>query len=314
MPLPFLWFSAAPLAAESCDTLQPYPGVLVLSVIEDRLAPGGSLTLEATGAPPGTTVRFVVGTSNLRDPCPAVAGGACLDLDRPRSLGHATILDDGIARLEARVPASALAQGLSIQAVTLSCDDVAVSPLIEEQVLLDPPCVFSHDDWGASCPDDDVACWRDAWFDTALPGGIRVMGVSYDSSSAVEDRLPVPPTNKKRRLHNGIVALELSLAYDAAGAMGVRAPLGEQIVPRGPWAGYSIQELAEIIRTGELDADLVSTINWVLHSFTCDPDTLPMPDVPPEDTGTSTGDTGGVFDSGLWDTDDGSGGDDGSGS
>ena len=261
------WLAWSYLAHANCDQTDPSPDPLVLTVVEDRLVPGGTLTLEAAGVAVGTPVRFAMGSQTGRDPCPAALGGSCLGLERVRYLGLAEVGADGVARLTVPVPEDASLHGLSVQAVALSCDAPALSEVVERVVESDAACAIEPNHWLASCTDSDVACWRDGWFASTFDDGV-------DTSRGLVTQAELPDWfDASSSVEAQQLALELSLAFDQAGAMGARDLLGNQVVPQGTYAG---QTLADIVAMPDPIApeDLEPLLAWVFDTFACDASVL----------------------------------------
>jgi hypothetical protein len=83
---------------------------------------GATVTVTVTGAVPGQSVALGAGTRRAAGPCPAVIGGACLDVAGSlRSLGSATADGAGTARIAFVVPAG-LPAGLSVWSQVAAAD------------------------------------------------------------------------------------------------------------------------------------------------------------------------------------------------
>ena len=280
MPLLHLLSWLIPAHAGVCDISDPDPGGLVLEVVQDRLYAGSQATLEATGAQPGIPVRFAMGHRNGRDPCPTALGGTCLDLDGVRFLGTAVTGSDGIARLELEVPSDTSMHGLSVQAIALDCENPAISDVVERIVESNAACAFSPEAWNGTCGDDDesLVCWRDAWFDDAYPNGVTLGESWVGSGPALSGVMP----SNRGYLADAVDALRLSMAYDAAGAMGPRSDLGDQVIPRGELAGTSLREFLSSPEA-HLHAQAGAVVEWAFDLFQCDPSVLEYPEPDDDD-------------------------------
>lgn len=91
----------------AAPAVRPPPGVPLVLDAGDVM-PGQMVTITASSADPGETVRFLRGASGIgAGPCPAALGGLCLDVRNPTLMGSATANAQGIAEFSFQVPAGA---------------------------------------------------------------------------------------------------------------------------------------------------------------------------------------------------------------
>ncbi|MEM6931122.1 MAG: hypothetical protein AAF602_29585, partial [Myxococcota bacterium] len=286
-----------PSWAGQCESTETEPDRLILSIVDDHPAEG-TLVLEAIGAPPGKKVRFLVEDPRGHDPC-IEKFGVCLDLDNFRSLGGAWADESGVATATVEVPRRFLLDGLAIQAITQSCKHPGVSNVAYRDAADLPVCSFTPEDWAGLCSHGDpIGCFRDDWFDIALPDGIVIdhpkdrweFHSSTDLALFFQERLA-----KKGKLtgwRSELVALELNLAFANAGAFGEKDGLPEFTIPFGLQQGRQLPDIAADIhdifpeggeaRKEKENRHLARAMRWANEAFECSLEDLLPPPPPPQ--------------------------------
>jgi len=100
------------------------------------LVAGQSVDITATGAAPGTTVHFVVGSAQGQGACPAILGGGCIDVTgTTRRVGSIVADASGSATTTWSIPALAAGHTVYLQAVLDPGSGYTTSPLYSDQAL-----------------------------------------------------------------------------------------------------------------------------------------------------------------------------------
>ncbi|MCF6130748.1 hypothetical protein [Flavobacterium wongokense] len=144
---------------------------------------------------------------------------------------------------------------------------------------------FTQGGYGTECHGGNPGCYRDAHFASAFPNGVVIGCVAgntltFTSSAAIAAYLPagtgpavltssaVNPTNTRGVLSSQILALTLSVGFDAADPnfSASNTSLGSLIIASGPFAGTSISaflQIANNVLGGCSNAYTPSAINAV---------------------------------------------------
>lgn len=258
-------------AAPSCDEIDPQAPVHLDLFVGGSVTPGAPVTLSVTGAIPGGTVGFALGDGENPDPCPAVVGGACLDLASPMMIGTAVADAGGNATIVGVIPASLSAYEIAFQAAALGCEEPALSGVLLVDVSMSEaePCAFSPTRWSVDCQADNVGCFRDGWFSTVYPTGLQlggVQGLDVPDALGVQDVFVVADEEgRPGAFVAALLALRLNLDFAAAGAFGDHVGLHGAQLPSGPHAGWTAADLvalAEATHPSEASASLVRELAW----------------------------------------------------
>ncbi|MFB9089940.1 T9SS type A sorting domain-containing protein, partial [Flavobacterium paronense] len=143
---------------------------------------------------------------------------------------------------------------------------------------------FTIGGWGTSCNGGNPGCYRDSNFTAAFPNGLAIgcgnNKLSFTSSSAIQNYLPaggpaavlttgaVNPTTSKGVLSSQLIALTLSLGFDAydSNFSTSSSSLGSLTIKSGTFAGMTVSsflQLANNIIGGCSSQYSVSDINAV---------------------------------------------------
>jgi hypothetical protein len=165
------------LPAQALDLCQP-----------PRVAPGETIVMQVSGAPPGARVGFVRGTGPGRT-CPAGLGGSCFNLSRAVLLGVVPTTADGVATLRAPLPTNLpVGTRFGIQAAIIQPGGriEATHPFfvtVQDRADLSTACAT-----GNVCADQDAD----------LDGVHDLCDLCADDSSACPAQVTTPPTCSSR--------------------------------------------------------------------------------------------------------------------
>ena len=139
--------------AETGETVMPTPPY-AMSMTSTPWIPGGSTTLDVSGAPPGSSVKFFRGNGLGPGPCPPPLGGLCMDITGSVSFGSATANPMGMAVRTFTVPAT-VPTGLTVtaQAVVGGATPAQSNPVACE--------IGGACSGGGDCQDFESGTWPD---------------------------------------------------------------------------------------------------------------------------------------------------------
>ena len=253
---------------------------------------GVSQDVQVTGVVPGDTVYLF--RDGDQDPCPAFLAPSCFDLDGVAFMGSAIADGSGVAVFPVTVPVALDPTELAWQAGSAGCGLTEV----EQTTAVSPvSCLYDPVDWAVSCDSGPMGCFLTGWFDVMYPAGMPAFGTSLTLDQV---RVGLGGADVRSR---AALALALSVDADDMGLFGARASVGDQVVPDGPYVGYTVREVAALaVATAPTSTSLGDTaIHLLLVHDTCGEDQLVMPGWPTYPPANPPGDSG-VADSGVGDS------------